>query len=124
MVRTKILVLEDSPGVSSLIINILDSAGYDVIHAAEGKSAIKMVLQEKPQLVLVDIMVPEIDGIEVCRALRTHPKTSHIKVIMVTCLPEQKEKDEAFAAGASDYIVKPFTTDRLLDAVKTVLQKQ
>lgn len=123
MAPAKILVLEDSPGVSSLIMNILDSAGYNVIHAAEGKSAIKMVLQENPQLVLVDIMVPEIDGIEVCRALRAHPRTSHIKVIMVTCLQDQKEKDEAFAAGASDYVVKPFTTDRLLDAVKTVLQK-
>ena len=119
--KQTVLVVDDAPAMASLIMDILDSAGYEVIHASEGKSAVKMALKEKPQLVLLDIIVPEMDGIEVCRAIRTHPQTSYLKIIMVTCLNNQKSYDDAMAAGASEYVVKPFTKKQLLETVRTVL---
>jgi len=118
----KILILEDNPETSILLMNLMDSAGYDVILASEAKDAIRIAIAEQPQLVLLDIMIPEMDGIEVCRALRAHPKTNNIKVIMISCLDDKKEMVAAATAGANDYIVKPFENTRLLGAVKYALE--
>ena len=121
MTATKILIVEDSPETSSLLMRVLERAGYEVMHAAEGKSAVKMALFEKPQLVLLDIAVPYLDGIEVCRAIRSHPSTSKTKIVMISALNQKEDIAEAKAAGALQYLTKPFLIEELLETVKSVL---
>lgn len=118
----KILIVEDGIEMSNLLMDVLDSSGYQTIHAAEGKMAVKMALDEKPDLILLDIMLPDLDGLEVCRAIRTHPKTSHIKVLVVSALNGKKDMHEALLAGALGYLTKPFDIAHLLDKVKATLQ--
>src|ERR1041384_5237799 len=84
--KTKILIVEDGAEMSNLLITALDDSGYQTIHAAEGKSAVKIAIKEQPNLILLDIMPRDRAGLKVCRPLQPHPKKSHIKVIMVSAL--------------------------------------
>lgn len=117
----KVLIVEDSADTSSLLMRVMEKAGYEVLLAAEGKSAVKIALLEKPHLVLLDIAIPQLDGIEVCRAIRSHPATSHTKVVIVSALNRQEDMDEARAVGAAHYITKPFIIKDLLETVQSVL---
>lgn len=119
--KQKILVVEDTTDLSTVLIAMLEGQGYQVVHAAEGKSAVEMAKVEKPQLVLLDIMIPEINGLNVCRIIRSQPETCNIKVIILSSLYQKKEIEAAFAAGASEYLVKPFDNARLLETIRNVL---
>src|SRR5579863_1703782 len=111
--KPKVLVVEDTPDIATVIIDLLEGRGYHVVHAAEGKSAVEMAKTEKPILVLLDVMIPEMDGVNVCRILRNQPETCNIKVIMLSSLYRKTDIEAAFAAGASEYLIKPFDNKRL-----------
>ena len=120
MMTTRILVVDDEPSVANLIAYNLRKAHYEVLTAASGREALHQARQAKPDLILLDLMIPEIDGLDVCRELR---KTSDIPIIMITARGEETDRVIGLELGADDYICKPFSVRELLARVKAVLRR-
>ncbi|MFH2201536.1 MAG: response regulator [Elusimicrobiota bacterium] len=120
---TKILIVEDDFTLAENLKVLLKSKGFEVELAPDGDSGIKKAQSFKPDLVLLDIMIPKVSGFEVCRQLRSDEKTSHIKILMTTGLDRMADVEKAFSSGATDYLVKPFDGDRLMKKIAKVLRK-
>ncbi len=118
-----ILVVEDEQLIARLLKQTLQFEGYQVVTALNGEDAVQFTLRETPHLIILDVMLPGIDGYEVVRHLRIHPKTMHIPIIMLSSLAEPKDKVFAFEVGVDDYITKPFHTDELLARIRTQLRR-
>ncbi len=118
-----ILVVEDELLIARLLKETLEVEGYQVTTVLNGEDAVQFALREMPQLIIVDIMLPGIDGYEVIRRLRTHPKSMHIPIIVLSALGEPADKVYAFEKDADDYITKPFNTDELLARVRRQLRR-
>jgi PAS domain S-box-containing protein len=116
-----ILIVDDDPAVAQLLVDILGSAGYKVRPASDGALALRSVKAEPPALILLDIKLPTMSGLELCRLLKADPATRPIPVIFVSALHDDREKGMAFQEGAVDYIVKPIHKEELLARVKTHL---
>jgi adenylate cyclase len=117
----RILVVDDTPANIKLLDAVLGSQGYTVLPAASGAEALSLVDQEPPDLVLLDILMPGMDGYEVCRRLRAQPATAHLPVIMITA-SETKDKIKGLEAGADDFLAKPFDQAELLARVRSLLR--
>jgi two-component system, OmpR family, phosphate regulon response regulator PhoB len=117
----KILIAEDDSAVRSLIRMTLDSGQTEIFEVDDGDAALELARRELPELIFLDWSMPGRSGIEVCRALREDPRTARIKVVMLTARSERSDREEGFAAGADDYITKPFSPLQLLDKVTEVL---
>jgi len=117
---TKILLVDDDPNIAQLVNLYLTREGYDVCMAARGDDALKMFHAEAPSLVLLDIMLPGMDGWQVCREIR---KVSNIPIIMLTAKDETFDKVLGLELGADDYVAKPFDTKELLARIKAVLRR-
>lgn len=120
----KILVVDDDQLISNLIEKILDGTGYEVQKAYDGEEALQKVDQETPDLVILDVMMPKIDGLEVCRRLKANEKTRMIPVIMLTSRDYVEDKIEGLEHGAIDYVTKPFNSKELLARVKSLVGSQ
>ena len=116
----RILIVDDEPSVVNLIAYNLRKAHYEVVTASNGREALDQAHQAAPDLILLDLMIPEIDGLDVCRELR---KTSDIPIIMVTARGEETDRVIGLELGADDYICKPFSVRELLARVKAVLRR-
>jgi len=116
----RILVVDDVPANVRLLEAVLAPRGYDVVSATDGENALKLVESSQPDLVLLDVMMPEPDGYEVCRRLREVDETAVLPVIMVTASTDEKSK--AIQAGADDLIAKPFSHDELLTRIRSLLR--
>ena len=119
--RTRILVVDDVPENVRLLEAVLDAQGYDVVSASSGGAALELALSTKPDLVLLDVMMPPPDGIAVCRRLRQQEETAVLPVIMLTA-SEGSEKTTAIEAGADDFIPKPFNRHELLTRIRSLLR--
>jgi CheY-like chemotaxis protein len=117
----KILIAEDDGAVRSLIRMTLDSGQTQIIEVDDGTTALELARSELPELIFLDWSMPGSSGIEVCRALRDDPATARIKVVMLTARSESSDREAGLAAGADDYITKPFSPLQLLDKVTEVL---
>ncbi len=117
---SKILVVDDEKPISDIIKFNLTKEGYDVVTAADGQEALTMFSDEKPDLVLLDQMLPEIDGVEVLRQIRSK---SEIPVIMVTAKDSEIDKVLGLEMGADDYVTKPFSTRELIARVKANMRR-
>jgi diguanylate cyclase (GGDEF)-like protein len=118
-----IMVVDDDPFISQIITEALLSDGYKVERAADGQEALDKIEQLVPDLVIMDYMMPKMDGPELCRRMKNSPKVKHVPVIMVTAVADVKEKVHLLESGAEDYIVKPFDLEELLARVKVVLRR-
>ena len=118
-----ILVVEDEQLIARLLKETLQSEGYNVVTVLNGEDAVQFSLCETPHLIILDLMLPGIDGYEVVRRLHTYPKTIHIPIIVLSSLGEPKDKVRAFESGVDDYVTKPFHTDELLARVRAQLRR-
>ena len=119
----KILVVDDEDHIVELIKFNLESSGYEVIVAFNGEDAIKKALDEKPDLIILDLMLPKIDGVEVCRRIKGNEETSNICIIMLTAKSDESDKIVGLETGADDYITKPFSVKELIARVNAVLRR-
>ncbi len=118
-----ILVVEDEEPIQILLSYNFEAEGYRVRATARGEDVSHLVKEERPDLIVLDWMLPGISGIEVCRLLRTRPETRDIPIIMLTARGEEAERVRGLATGADDYLVKPFSVPELLARVRTILRR-
>ncbi len=118
-----ILVVDDDPDIARFVEVNLRSAGYDVVVAADGEEALRRAGEMRPDLVLLDVMMPRIDGFEVAQRLRRNPQTANTSIIMLTAKALSTDKVLGLTAGADDYIIKPFDPIELLARVKGTLRR-
>ncbi|HUV86702.1 MAG TPA: response regulator [bacterium] len=121
--RERVLVVEDEPNIREIINFNLENWGFEVVQANDGETALAMAEEYSPDLILLDLMLPKMDGIEVCRRLKSGFWTSRIPVIMLTAKKEIKDKVRGMEVGADDYITKPFSREELEARVKMVLSR-
>ncbi|MDQ6660619.1 MAG: response regulator [Chloroflexota bacterium] len=120
---TSILVVEDEKLIAQLLQSTLELEGYQVVTLRNGEDAVQFALREMPDLIIVDIMLPRMNGYEVIKHLRDHPKTMHIPIIALSALSESKDKVQAFDKDVDGYITKPFDTEELLARVRRQLRR-
>ena len=119
--KKRILIVEDEESLLKLETILLTVSGFEVIGAITGKMAIDKIGVEKFDLVLLDIMLPDIDGFEVCRQIRRDPRTAAVKIIMLTGKKNQEDHDRGLLSGADSYIVKPFKSAMIIDEINRQL---
>src|SRR3954463_7528712 len=122
-VKQKILIVDDEPDALELIGFNLKNGGYEVITAENGSEALKKARAFMPNLILLDLMIPEVDGLEVCKILRRDPATAGIPIIMVTAKAAELDRILGLELGANDYVTKPFSPRELVLRVKNLLQR-
>src|ERR1043165_8109658 len=122
--KPKILVVDDEPDALELIQYNLKAAGYDVVTAADGEEALKKARAAQPALVILDVMLPEVDGLEVCKTLRREPATATVPIIMLTAKAAENDRVLGLELGADDYVTKPFSPRELVLRVKAMLRRR
>lgn len=122
--KARILVVDDEPDAIDLIEFNLRSAGYDVSSASNGAEAIRKARQTPPDLILLDLMIPEVDGLEVCKVLRRDPTTAHVPIVMLTAKAAELDRILGLELGANDYVTKPFSPRELLLRIRNLLSQQ
>jgi DNA-binding response OmpR family regulator len=120
MAKGKILVVDDEPKIVSTVRAYLERDGYQVFEAGNGRQALDTFHREKPDLIILDLMLPEVDGLEVCRQIR---RASDVPIIMLTARQEDADKLVGLEIGADDYITKPFSPRELVARVRVVLRR-
>ena len=118
-----ILVVEDEPDIAELVKYHLEKAGLPARVVADGKQALDLIVREQPALVVLDLMLPGLDGMEICRRLRGSPATRGVPVIMLTAKAEEVDRIVGLEMGADDYVPKPFSPRELVARVKAVLRR-
>ena len=119
--NAKILIVDDEPNVLRMVSYTLQAEGYEVITAQNGAEAISKAQTESPDLVLLDVMLPDMSGLEVCAEIRKRPETIDLPVIMLSALAQVPDKIKGLEAGADEYITKPITPGELLARIKALL---
>jgi two-component system, OmpR family, phosphate regulon response regulator PhoB len=119
----KILIVEDEPAIAELLRYTMASAGFGVVTSGDGEDAETLAVDENPDLIVLDWMLPSVSGIELCRRLRTRKETQAIPIIMLTARGEEADKLRGLTTGADDYMVKPFSTPELVARVKAILRR-
>jgi len=126
-VRKKILVVDDEESVRDLCTACIQHAlgqGYDVVEASNGGEAIAAAEAEQPDLILLDIMMPEVDGFEVCQRLKASPQTRGIPIVFLTALGEEKDVEQGLALGGDGYVIKPFNAVTLAAQISELLTER
>lgn len=121
--KTSVLVVEDDKDINELVGAYVQIGGFEYRKALDGRSALREAHDRAPAMVILDLMLPDIDGFEVCKRLKDQPKTRSVPVIMLTALNDDKSRDKGKACGATEYMVKPFDPDRLLAAIAKHAQR-
>jgi len=121
--KKKILIVEDEESLLKLESILLTSKGYDVRGVPNGRLALEAIAEEKPDLILLDIMLPEIDGFEVCRRVKEDPETRNIPVVMLTAKKTREDMAKGEKVGADWYITKPFKSAMVIETIQRFLVK-
>jgi len=123
MAKGKILVIDDEKDLIELVRYNLEKEGYLIRGVQDGESGLSAAKKEMPELVVVDLMLPGIDGLDVCRSLRSDPRTARIPIIMLTAKSEESDRVLGLELGADDYVTKPFSPRELIARIKAVLRR-
>lgn len=119
----KILIVEDEQAISVLLKYNLEKAGYETICVAQGNKVLAAVEKDTPSLILLDWMLPEMSGLELCKIIRSNPDLKNIPIIMLTAKGQEEDKIAGLSAGADDYVTKPFSVPELLARIQTNLRR-
>jgi DNA-binding response OmpR family regulator len=117
----KILVVDDEPNIVLSLEFLMKQAGFQVRTASDGEAALAAVAAERPDLVLLDVMMPRKNGYEGCQAIRANPDWQKVRIIMLTAKGREVEREKGLALGADDYITKPFSTQEVVERVRELL---
>jgi two-component system, OmpR family, alkaline phosphatase synthesis response regulator PhoP len=123
VVSRTILVVDDEPGIVTVVRDYLDRAGYRVLTAGDGVTALRLARAERPSLLVLDLMLPGLDGLDVTRALRRDPVTAQLPIIMLTARVEEADRLIGLELGADDYLTKPFSPRELVARIRAVLRR-
>lgn len=116
-----ILVVDDEPNIVLSLEFLMKQAGFEVRVARDGEAALEAVRERRPDLILLDVMMPKRDGFDVCQTIRANPEWSQVRIIMLTAKGREVEREKGLALGADDYITKPFSTRDVVERVKQYL---
>lgn len=117
----KILIVDDEPHVLRSLGFVLRRAGYAVLEARGGEEALELIMREHPELVFLDIMMPEMDGYEVCRRVKAEQTLADIHVVLLTAKGHEGDRRQGLAAGADEYMTKPFSPSRAVERVRAIV---
>ncbi len=122
MEQKRILIVDDEPDIIRLVKFILEKRGFEVFVASDGKAAISSAFKILPDLIVLDVLMPNFNGYEVCEKLKKDERTKNIPVVMLSAKSQESEKKQGFAAGAADYISKPFNTEDFVSRVTSIIK--
>src|ERR1700736_729218 len=120
---TRILVVEDDPDIAELVARYLGKAGFSIEMISSGRDAVAAVTARPPDVLVLDLMLPQVDGLEICRLVRANDKTAAIPIIMLTARAEESDRIVGLEIGADDYIAKPFIPNELVARVRALLRR-
>jgi DNA-binding response OmpR family regulator len=120
----RVLIVDDDPDIQRLVSYNLQIAGFDPVTAASGRKALEIIAERPPDLIILDLMLPDVDGNEVCRSVRTMGRTRRIPILMLTARSEEADRVLGFELGADDYVTKPFSPRELVLRVKSLLRRR
>ncbi|MCA1646381.1 MAG: response regulator [Chloroflexi bacterium] len=120
--KRRVLIADDDHALRRLIGTTLGSADFEVLHAVDGEEALRIARQQHPEMVLLDVNMPKLDGFQVCAALKADPETAGIKIVMITARGAAADRARAREAGADEYFSKPFSPIRLLNKIYALLE--
>ena len=120
---TRILVVEDDPDIAHLVVRYLDKAGFRTTHVSSGHDAWQAITSERPDLLILDLMLPQVDGLEICRRVRADAAAAALPIIMLTARAEESERIVGLELGADDYLAKPFSPGELVARVRALLRR-
>jgi len=121
--KMRILIVEDDPDIAELVARYLDKAGFATERVSSGRDALQAVAARAPDLMVLDLMLPHVDGIEVCRTVRANEKTAALPIIMLTARADESERIVGLELGADDYLAKPFSPGELVARVRALLRR-
>jgi phosphate regulon transcriptional regulator PhoB len=120
---SKILIVDDEQDIVELLSYNLEKEGFSTIKAYDGETALKLVKTQKPELIILDLMLPKMNGLDVCRTIRHDPATANVPIIMLTAKADEVDKIIGLEIGADDYMTKPFSVKELVARVRTILRR-
>lgn len=124
MARSRILIIEDDRSLAEVLAYNLKQAGYEVLQARDGPDGLQQAEVKTPDLVLLDLMLPMVDGLEVCRRLRANPVTRDVLILMLTARAEESDQVVGLSLGADDYVTKPFSVKVLQERIKALVRRR
>ena len=119
----KILIAEDEPDIQTLLILALEHVGHEVVRAEDGQEAVDLALKEKPELILMDVRMPNLNGYEACKRIKAEPSLKHVPVMLLSVRGGEAIQ-LGYDAGATEYMIKPFALENLLRRVSELLERQ
>ncbi len=124
MQRKKLLLVDDEPAIQTLVRLVMEADEWQVLVASEGMRGLDMARKQHPDVILLDVVLPDISGLEVCRQLKADPATSDVPVAMLTAMAQETDRRAAMALGADDYLTKPWRPAALRARVASLMEKQ
>ncbi len=120
--KIKILIVDDEPDLVQTLRDRLEMNGYDIVTANNGKEGLEKAVQEKPNIILLDVIMPVMDGLEMLEALRKHPECKDCAIIMLTARSQRQDIVRAKVCGIQDYVVKPFDLSELVEKIESIVE--
>jgi len=121
--NTRILIVEDDPDIAELVARYLTRAGFETECVVNGREALRIVSEKPPELMVLDVMLPQLDGLEICRVVRANPVTAGLPIIMLTARADESERIVGLELGADDYLAKPFSPGELVARVRALMRR-